>query len=81
MIPTMILLGFLLGRWRWLSLVIAAIGWPVILLVTNVPHVGYGLVEAAALAAANAAAGVLLYHGCVRILRALRGRSPRPGSR
>jgi hypothetical protein len=81
MIPTMILLGFVLGRWRWLSLVIAAVGWPVILLVTNVLHVYYRLIEAAALAAANAAVGVLIYQGCARTVRALRGRSPRPGSR
>ncbi len=72
MIPTMILLGFVLGRWRWLSLVIAAVGWPVILLVTNALHVDYGLIEAAALATANAALGVLIYQGCARVLRALR---------
>jgi hypothetical protein len=58
MIPTMILLGLVLGRWWKVALVAAAIGWPVLLLATGTDAPA-DLVTGAALGVANACVGVL----------------------
>lgn len=58
MIPTMILLGLVLGRWWKIALVTAAIGWPVLLLATGTDAPA-DLVTGAALGVANACVGVL----------------------
>lgn len=72
MIPTVILLGVVLGRWWWLALATAAIGWPLLLLASDVVDVNAGLFAAAALAVANAGVGVLLHQGCLRAYRHFR---------
>ncbi|MBQ1063120.1 MULTISPECIES: hypothetical protein [Micromonospora] len=72
MIPLLILLGLLLGRWWRLSLVAAALGWPVLLVATGVTDVGAGLLGAAVLAVANTGAGVLLHQGARLAIRRLR---------
>ncbi|MEU7951685.1 hypothetical protein ACGFJ4_09875 [Micromonospora chalcea] len=72
MIPLLILLGLLLGRWWRLSLVAAALGWPVLLVATGVTDVGAGLLGAAVLAVANTGAGVLLHQGARMAIRRLR---------
>lgn len=64
MIPTMILFGVVFGRWWLITLVAAALGWPLLLLATDVIGVDAGLVGAAALAVANAAVGVFV-HQCL----------------
>ena len=74
MIPTMILLGLVLGRWRLVAIVIAALGWPMLLVVTDVVAFDAGLLEAAALAAANAAVGVLVHQGGLHLYRRFRRR-------
>ena len=58
MIPTMILLGLVLGRWWRLALITAAVGWPVLLLAggTDAP---VDLMRGAALGVINACVGVL----------------------
>ena len=75
MIPTMILLGLVLGRWWWVAIVTAALGWPILLVVTDVGASGAGLLEAAALAAANAAVGVLVHQGVLHLYRRFRRRN------
>ena len=77
MIPTMILLGLILGRWWRPALATAAIGWPLLLVTTNViafDDVGM-LVGAALLAVANAGVGVLAHQGCLRTYRYQRRRN------
>ncbi|MFE2612728.1 hypothetical protein ACFXA2_03835 [Micromonospora chalcea] len=72
MIPVLILFGALLGRWWRSSLVAAALGWPVLLVATDVMDVGVGLLGAAVLAVANTGAGVLLHQGTRLAIRRLR---------
>lgn len=71
MIPTLILFGLVFGRWWRLSLVTAAVGWPVLLVVTDVMDVEVGLLGAAGLAVINAGVGVLVHQGVLRALRLL----------
>ena len=76
MIPAMILVGLVLGRWWWVALASAAIGWPLLLVATGVMGVEPSLVGAAALAVANAGVGVLAHRGALRCYRQLRRRTP-----
>ena len=74
MIPTMILLGLVLGRWWWAALVAALIGWPTLLLVTDI--IGPSEIPVAALLALlNAAVGVAVAQVALRIYRGLGHRS------
>lgn len=75
MIPTVILLGLVLGRWWRLALVTAAIGWPLLLLAADVVDLNTGLIGAAGLAVANAGVGVLAHQGCLHAYRHLRHRN------
>lgn len=68
MIPTMILFGLCFGRWWRTSLIAAALIWPLILMTSNVMHLEWGLMSAAALAVANTAVGVLVHHAVVGAL-------------
>lgn len=77
MIPSLILLGLLLGRWWRVALVAAAVGWPVLLVATDVAAFDAGLLGAAALAVANSGVGVLAHQGGLRAYRHLRGRTPK----
>lgn len=81
MIPTMILFGVIFGRWWLIALVVAALGWPLLLVVTDVVRVNAGLVEAAVLAVANAGIGVLVHQGLreafLRLRRPVSGGVPR----
>jgi hypothetical protein len=76
-IPTMILLGFVLGRWWRPALGTAAVGWPLLLVATNVIDFDDGrvLAGAAVLAVANAGVGVLAHQACLGVYRHLRHRS------
>jgi hypothetical protein len=71
-IPTMILLGVVLGRWWRLALVVSALGWPILLVATDAMSLEPRLVGAAALAALNTGVGVLIHQGALRAYR--RGR-------
>ena len=73
MIPTLILFGLVLGRWWRLALIAAAVGWPVLLIATDVIGVGLGLFGASGLAIANTAVGVLVHQAVLRTSRRLRG--------
>ena len=66
MIPTLILFGLVAGRWWRLALPAAAIGWPALLLATDVLAPGSGLLGASLLAVVNTAAGVLINRGAAR---------------
>ncbi|MET8835929.1 hypothetical protein ABZV78_18685 [Micromonospora sp. NPDC004540] len=72
MIPSLILLGLLLGRWWWLPLSLAAVGWPVLLVATGTMDVTPSLVAASGLALLNAGVGVAVHQGVLRTLRRLR---------
>ncbi|HEX6757785.1 MAG TPA: hypothetical protein VF086_05130 [Propionibacteriaceae bacterium] len=69
MIPTLILFGMVFGRWWRLSLVAAAVGWPLLLVATDAMDVGVGLLGAAGLAVINAGVGVLVHQGVLWTLR------------
>ncbi|MGC4881006.1 hypothetical protein ACLQ26_32610 [Micromonospora sp. DT43] len=72
MIPTLILFGLVFGRWWRLSIIAAALGWPVLLAADDVMTVGPGLLGASGLAIANTGVGVLIHKGTLRMMRALR---------
>ncbi|MET8909985.1 hypothetical protein [Micromonospora sp. NPDC004551] len=72
MIPSLILLGLLLGRWWWLPLPLAAVGWPVLLVAIGTMDITPDLVAAAGLAVVNASVGVAVHQGILRSLRRLR---------
>lgn len=79
MIPAMIGLGLTLGRWPRTTLVVAAIGWPVLLFVTGPLQsssnpVG-STILAALLAVANAGVGVLVHQAILWSVRLLRRRT------
>ncbi len=77
MIPNMTLLGLILGRWWLPALVTAAVGWPLLLVSTNVIEWSEPtmLLGAALFGVANAGVGVLAHQACLRMYR-LRHRTP-----
>lgn len=72
MIPTLIAFGLVAGRWWRSCLAVAAVGWPVLLVTTDVKAMGPGLLAAAGLAVANTGLGVLAHQGIQRLVRKLR---------
>lgn len=68
MIPTMIVLGLVLGRWWRAALVAALIGWPTLLLATDI-IVPNQIPAAALLALLNAAVGVAVAQVALRVYR------------
>lgn len=62
MIPVLLLLGAVLGRWWRTALVVAAVGWPAALVAAGVMDPEPGLLGASVLAAANAGVGLLFHH-------------------
>jgi hypothetical protein len=60
-IPTLLLVGLLFGRWWKIAVPVAVVGWPALLIATGVDS-GFGFaVSAGLLAAANVAVGVLAF--------------------
>lgn len=77
MIPTLIAVGLVFGRWWKATLVIGVVAWVVALLTTDV--IGWRSVPAAAgLALVNTAVGVLVHQGGLSAVRAVRSRSGHP---
>ena len=73
MIPTLILVGLALGRWWRVVIPLAAVGWPILLIVTGVDS-GFDFVLAAsALAIANVTVGVLVYRVLWLLVRGITG--------
>ncbi|GAB3972158.1 hypothetical protein GCM10027615_32530 [Plantactinospora veratri] len=75
MIPLLILFGLLFGRWWRLSLIAAGLGWPVLLVASDVLSVGPGLLGASGLAIANTGLGVSVHQGILLMVRQRRGSS------
>jgi len=77
-IPTVIALGFVLGRWPKLALAVAASGWPVLLLVTGTLDQSSDSAGQAILAAfwasANAGVGILAHQALLWSVRLVRRR-------
>lgn len=72
MIPTMILCGLIFGRWWRVTLVAAALAWPLLLVVTDVAGIDSTLLGAGVLAVVNAGVGVLVHQGVLLAYRRLR---------
>ena len=71
MIPTLLLFGLIFGRWWRLSLIAAAIGWPLLLVATGVMRLSPGLLGAAGLAVINTGIGALVHQAGLRVVRFL----------
>jgi hypothetical protein len=61
MIPTMILFGLVLGRWWKVTVPLAAVTWPLLLVMSDVDLDRSEVAAAAILGVANAAVGAALY--------------------
>jgi len=71
-IPTLILIGAVFGRWWRVTLLVSAVGWPVLLVVTGAMSIRPALAGVAGLAVLNAGAGVLVHQVILRGGRQLR---------
>lgn len=71
MIPTVILFGLVFARWWAVTLLVAVLGWPLLLVATDVVDLEPGLIGAAVLAVANAGVGILVHQGLVHTYRRL----------
>jgi hypothetical protein len=70
-IPTLLLVGLILGRWWRVVIPVAAAGWAALLIATGVDSgVGFAL-SAAALGAVNVAVGVAVHQGLRSSVRAV----------
>jgi hypothetical protein len=69
MIPTMIVLGLVFGRWWRATLIAAAVGWPTLLIAAGVDIELAMLPVAGALGAANAAIGILVHRALWLLVR------------
>ena len=75
MIPTMILAGLFIGLlrrpWYLIGLIVAAVGWALLVVITDVIEVGNtgDILGAMSIAALNAAVGVGLTRGAALLLR------------
>lgn len=72
MIPVLLFVGAVLGRWWRATLIIAAVGWPALLVAMDVMHLESDLLAAAALAVANVGIGLLLHHAIAWAWRSAR---------
>jgi hypothetical protein len=65
-IPTLILIGAVFGRWWRVTLAVSVVRWPMLLVATGAMSAGPALAGTAGLAALNAGAGVLIHQGILR---------------
>lgn len=80
-IPTLLLVGLVLGRWWRVVIPVAAIGWAVLLIATGVDSGPSFAVAAALLGAVNVAVGVVVFQAGRLFLRSLfmsRGEAAKP---
>jgi len=80
-IPTLLLVGLVLGRWWRVVIPVAAIGWAVLLIATGVDSGPSFAVAAALLGAVNVAVGVVVFQAARLFLRSLfmsRGEAAKP---
>lgn len=71
MIPTMLLFGFVLGRWWKTCLVVGTFGWPLLLWLQNVIQSSSEFAGAAGLAALNTMVGVIVHQVLLHLARML----------
>jgi hypothetical protein len=69
MIPTLILVGLIFGRWWQIAIPLAAVGWAVLLIVTGVDSGFVFALGAAAIAMPNVALGVLVHRALWQLVR------------
>jgi len=74
LIPTMIIFGLLAGRWWKPALVVGAVGWVAVLLVSDVPGSSQPLIilGGAILGLANTCVGVAIHQGVLWFVRSAR---------
>lgn len=60
-IPTLLLVGFVLGRWWWIVVPFAAVAWPALLIAIGIDSGLTFAIEAGFLALANTAVGVAVF--------------------
>lgn len=72
MIPILLLFGLIFGRQWKVAIPLAAVGWPVVLVLTDSHNASIGLIWVGLLAAANTGVGALIRLGVDRALRLLR---------
>lgn len=75
MIPTLILLGLIFGRWWRPTIIAAAIAWPAFLLANGTIGFGASIMSAAALAVINTAVGAALHQALLHLTRLIRRRA------
>jgi hypothetical protein len=68
-IPTLILVGLVFGRWWRIVIPLAAVGWAVLLIVTGVDSGFVFALGAAAIAIPNVALGVLVHRVLWQLVR------------
>lgn len=79
MAPTMILFGLVFGWWWRSTLIVAAVVWPALVLVSSHGETGLRVILAAALIGfLNAVVGVLIAQGVLHLVRMMRDREPAP---
>lgn len=78
MIPILIALGLVLGRWWRAALAIGVVYWSAVLVVTGTYNVDLNLLGPASLALVNTAAGVAAHQAVLWGVRRLRGRQESP---
>lgn len=71
MIPTMIVVGLVLGRWWRVALLVAAVGWPLLLGLMGLLESPTAALVSSALAVANTGLGVLVHQGVLHAYRRL----------
>jgi hypothetical protein len=69
MIPTVILVGLIFGRWWRIVIPLAAVGWALLLIVTGVDSGFLFSLGAAAIAIPNVALGVLVHQALWQLVR------------
>ena len=72
MIPTLILIGLIFGRWWRIVMPLAAVGWAVLLIVTGVDSGLVFALGAVAIAIPNVALGVLVHRVLWQLVRRVR---------
>lgn len=78
MIPTMMLFGLLFGRWWKTALVIAALGWPLLLMIDGSLDSDGPWLLASLLGMANTAVGVAVHQLILLLWRRTRKLSRKP---
>jgi len=69
MVPTMILVGLILGWKWWLAPAVAAVSWGILLLASGATGLDANLASGIGLAVTNCAVGVLIHQCVLHVVR------------